>query len=213
MRVGTDSVLLGAWAGVHPAQRILDVGTGTGIIGLMTAQRNPTATVDAIDIQSTEVDLARTNFQNSPWAERLHAHLCALQQWQAPAYNHIVSNPPFFSSGQKAPRATRAMARHAESLPHADLLMHAKRLLAEGGKLSVVIPATEKSRLTEQAQQHGLFVARECAVYSKPGKSTERFLLEFTTLPHVPAITTLTLYDAVGMPSREYQRLTGDFYL
>ncbi|MCU0420771.1 MAG: methyltransferase [Cyclobacteriaceae bacterium] len=212
-RVGTDAVLLGAWANIAQAHRILDVGTGTGIIALMAAQRNAQATVEALDIQAAEVALAEQNFQNSPWAGRLYAHACALQHWEAPPYDHVISNPPFFTAGEKAPRPARAIARHAGLLPHTDLLRHARRLLVAGGKLSVIIPASEKNRFTEQAQHTRLFVVRQCAVQSKPSKPTERFLLELSDEPCVPETTVLTLSDGGGRLSREYHCMTADFYL
>ncbi len=213
MRVGTDAVLLGAWADLTQAKRILDVGTGTGILALMAAQRNHSADIDAVDIQVSEAALALENFKRSPWPNRLHAHASPLQAWQASPYDHIISNPPFFSSGEKAPRITRAMARHTEMLPHPTLLKHASRLLSPQGKFSVIIPATEKNRFTEHAHHHHLFVARQCALQTRHGKPIERFLLELSGYPQVPEVTTLILYHDAGTRSPDYQRLTDDFYL
>jgi tRNA1Val (adenine37-N6)-methyltransferase len=206
-------VLLGAWVDSQQEKRILEVGTGTGVIALMIAQKNTEAVVDAIDIQPSEVDVAQKNFQLSPWPSRLQAHVCSLQDWQAEPYDHIVSNPPYFINSAKAPDAARTVARHADSLSLDDLVFHSKRLLSTDGKLSVILPPTEGMRFITQASLHQLFLARQCAFRTRAQKPVERLLLEFHQSPVVPAMAELTLYETDNNPTPEYYELTQEFYL
>mgnify|MGYP002783720850 FL=1 len=212
-RIGTDGVLLGAWVNSLEGKRILEVGTGTGVIALMMAQKNMKAVIDAIDIQPTEVVVAQKNFQLSPWPTRLQGHVCSLQDWQAEPYDHIISNPPYFINSAKAPDAARTLARHAESLSLEDLAFHSKRLLHTDGKLSLILPLTEGMRFITLASLHQLFLARQCAFRARAQKPVERLLLEFQQSPVVPVISELILYETDNNPTREYYELTQEFYL
>ena len=138
MKVGTDGVLLGAWA--HGGQRILDVGTGTGVVALMMAQRYPDARVTAVDIDEGAVRQARLNSGRSPFSERvtvLHERVQALGH--EGEYDAVVSNPPFFVDALKAPDQQRSMARHADTLTYGELMTAAWRLLSVDGELSVIV--------------------------------------------------------------------------
>lgn len=149
MKVGTDGVLLGAWAGVRPAdRRILDVGTGTGLIALMMAQRAPEALITGVDVE--EVSQARENAAASPWGGRVAFVQCPVQEF-APdeRFDLIVSNPPFFVDSLTCPDEGRTTARHAVRLPFDQLRDAVVRLLAAEGRFAVILPTDEARRFTD----------------------------------------------------------------
>lgn len=185
MRVGTDGVLLGAWFDPGgDGARMLDVGTGTGVIALMAAQRNPSARIDAVEIDAGSCADAAENFAGSPWAERLALFGESFVSFCGHAtrkYDRIVSNPPYFVGSLKCPDPGRTRARHTDSLPHPELLAGAAGLLTEKGCLSVVLPADGADAFTGQAARYGLFPARTLAVCPVPGTVPKRMLIEFRT--------------------------------
>ena len=183
MRVGTDGVLLGAWTDVSSAQSILDIGTGTGVIALMLAQRS-TAIINAIDIDAGAIQDATDNFEQSPWKNRLTASQISLQEFSSSMqkkYDCIVSNPPFFTSAQKPKQNNRLMARHTDSLSFDDLLINVGSLLLPRGKFSVVLPAEEEHAFQHQAGKYRLFLTRIIRVKPNPEKPITRVLMEFQT--------------------------------
>src|SRR5688572_22601587 len=145
MKVGTDGVLLGAWVEVKNAKRLLDIGTGTGVIALMLAQRTqPNVTIDAIEIDRDAIEDASENFSSSPWSNRFTLHRGRVQEFStSKKFDIIVSNPPYFIDSYKPPNDQRIIARHAESLSFEDLLRVSEKLLEENGTLNVVLPYTE----------------------------------------------------------------------
>ena len=162
MKVGTDGVLLGAWCPLphrpiaSSPYRLLDIGTGSGLIALMLAQRlssqspiaNNPYTIDAIDMDADAVNQANYNFEQSPWAKHLHAHQTSLQDWQSQTkYNLIVSNPPYFQSSLKNPDQARATARHTDSLSYGELIRHAARLLADHCRIALILPAEAEQEI------------------------------------------------------------------
>ena len=156
MKVGTDGVLLGAWCSSQSARRIADVGTGTGLISLMCAQRNATAKIDAIEIDSSAAKCARENVARSVWNDRIEVIESAIQQFSTEErYDLIVSNPPYFSETLQSPDPSRATARHNCSLPHRDLIDAAKRLLTPEGRLSIILPTDEARKFAMQAVVSG----------------------------------------------------------
>lgn len=233
MKVGTDGVLLGAWCPlshwVIPSSpiRLLDIGTGSGLIALMLAQRlstwlHPTTSysIDAIDIDTEAVMQSAHNFALSPWADMLHAHQSPLQQWQSEPYHLIVSNPPYFQNSLKNPDNQRATARHTDTLGYAELISHATRLLAPDGILALVLPIEAETEILQIASQHHLHPTHITHVHSKPGKPAKRILIAFhttqhtTTLPNTtPLYSTLHIESATSPRSEEYSLLTKDFYL
>jgi len=229
MKVGTDGVLLGAWAPTSKLKiknaklRILDIGTGSGLIAMMLAQRCPEAQIDAIDIDPEAVDQARENFQNSPWPDRLHASHCALQDLSDSAFNLIVSNPPYFVDSLKAPDAARCAARHNDTLPFATLIEESARRLNPDGTLAVIVPCDAEQELQTLAAAHGLQCTHRCYVQPKPGRPAKRVLLawqqslffEQSGLYSMSEAVCehLTLEDDHGGRSDEYKQLTKDFYL
>ena len=210
MKVGTDGVLLGAWA--RGGRQVLDVGTGTGVIARMMAQRYADAQVTAIDLDEDAVDQARQNVQASVFSERVTVCCQPVQPFsrqtgQQGRYDAVVSNPPFFIDALRAPDKQRAVARHADTLTYGELMQAAVRLLAEDGELSVVVPFDYRRRMDDEADFAGLFPARVCAVSTKAGKPPRRYLLAYRKHPCPCQQEVLTI------GSEAYLRLTEDFYL
>ncbi|WP_430812129.1 MULTISPECIES: tRNA1(Val) (adenine(37)-N6)-methyltransferase [unclassified Carboxylicivirga] len=218
MKVGTDGVLLGAWVNVLPCSTILDVGTGTGLIALMMAQRNDSALISAIDIDAKAVEQANDNCRQSPWGERIKVEHITLQSMEIPCdggFDHIVCNPPFFINAYKANDASRNMARHTDHLSFDDLIQHAHRLTNDRGRLSVVLPYACKDDFTTRAHNYGFSLARFCAVRPTPAKGYVRCLMEFSKqpLPHQER-TELVIEDKGRHGySDDYIALTKAFYL
>lgn len=214
MKVGTDGVLLGAWCSSQSARRIADVGTGTGLISLMCAQRNATAKIDAIEIDSSAAKCARENVARSAWNDRIEVIESAIQQFSTEErYDLIVSNPPYFSETLQSPDPSRATARHNCSLPHRDLIDAAKRLLTPDGRLSIILPADESRRFAMQAVVAGLHLRRRCDIATKKGAAPKRTMSEWSLATGEASIEKLTLSAEDGSRSEEYSRLTEDFYL
>ncbi|MBS1507414.1 MAG: methyltransferase [Bacteroidetes bacterium] len=214
MKVGTDAVLLGAWVNVGEAHRILDVGTGCGIIALMLAQRSDASFIDAIDVQKEDATEANENCKRSPWAARLCVTENSLQEFN-PGYSYdlIVSNPPYFSKSLLPPSAHRTRTRHTHQLSFEELIFHARRLLRESGRLAVVLPYSEGLDFKSLAHQKGFHLARQLAFFSRKEKPQERWLFEFVLAAEPLREETLTLYSDGDTKSEEYIRLTRDFYL
>lgn len=209
MKVGTDGTLLGAWA--QGGHHILDVGTGTGLIALMMAQRFPGATVTGIDIDADACKQATANVAASPFeAAILHQDLSETEG----QYDCIVSNPPYFNHSLTCPDQQRTLARHTSSLSYRLLVSQAWRLLTDEGQLSVIIPSEGKALLESEAHLTGFFKSRECAVRTTPTKSPRRYLLAFRKHPvPLPELTDGTIEDANHQRSPWYRQLTAPFYL
>ena len=224
MKVGTDGTLLGAWAPVSSVGTgpVLDVGTGSGLIALMLAQRCPEATVLGIDSDEAAAMQAADNFARSPWPERLQAQHIALQQLaEDPAYTHsfqlIVSNPPYFVDSLKNPDAARRAARHTDSLSFPELLRGSLRLLHPEGTLALILPAETETTILALAAEQGLTHYSITRVCTRAGKPAKRVLLAFTNSLETLAsleVNELVLQDESGAPrSTAYQTLCQDFYL
>ena len=226
MKVGTDGVLLGAWCPLPSREcvRVLDIGTGSGLIALMMAQRTCAVdslqlivNIDAIDIDGGAVEQAAYNFQQSPWAENLHAYQSSLQEWHSETkYDLIMSNPPYFQASLKNPDSQRATARHTDTLSYGELLAHASRLLTADGTIALVLPADAEQEIVTLAHEHALSVTRLTYVHSKPGKPVKRILIAFTpSTTALPATQVAHFYieSDTAPRSEEYQALTHEFYL
>lgn len=218
MKVGTDGVLLGAWAGTGLSpRRILDIGTGTGLIAIMMAQRFPAAEVVGVDIDSVEE--ARRNGDESPWGDRLEFGQCPVQEFHpGEAFDLIVSNPPFFVDSLLPPDEGRSRVRHTLTLSFEDLCRAACRLLNPGGRFAVVLPLTESEQFLRSAV--GSFVlCRRTVVRTTPRRPPKRVLLElerFTPDLKVTPPDEQLLSIGTGRHEEytgEYRALTGDFYL
>ncbi len=216
MKVGTDGVLLGAWVDASEASRILDVGTGSGLIALMLAQRFP-AQVLAIDLDQPSFEQAIENVNESPWSDRIEVQCISFADFAlggAEGVEHIVSNPPFFTRSLEAPDSRRHRARHNDTLTPLDLLVHSERLLGESGFLSVIYPVEEANVLVRMAKGRGWSVARRCEVSPKPGKPVRRVLLTLSLDPTEEEYTQMMVEtEERHVHSPEYAALTHDFYL
>lgn len=209
MKVGTDGVLLGAWAPIVPtANKLLDIGTGTGLIALMLAQRltqckmqnakctidteksdvnnyelcimNCELKIDAIDIDQSSIEQATENIKNSPFASHITTHHTSLQEHTATEkYDAIVCNPPYFVASLKCPDASRTQARHTDSLSFDDLLQHSARLLNPEGSLSVILPINEGNQLIELAPKYGFSLTELVHVHPTPTSEPKRLLMHF----------------------------------
>ena len=226
MKVGTDGVLLGSWTQIGDFRfkiedcRFLDIGTGTGLIALMLAQRCPEAQIDAIDIDAAAVEQARENIAASPWCNRITVHHYSLQEWQNIKsqitnfkYNLIVSNPPYFVNSLKNPDKQRELARHADTLPYHELFSCAASLLAEDGTFAVILPAEAEAEVIEIGKGTKLYPCHITRVSTKPGLPAKRVLMAFTKEVCPPKEDTLTIESADSPRSTDYANLTADFYL
>lgn len=217
MKVGTDGVLLGAWVSLRPSDcRLLDVGTGTGVIALMLAQRAPQAEVTAIDIDEACAVQARGNADRSAWRARITVCCAPVQDYRTGLpFDLLVSNPPYYDRSLLPPDAGRTTARHAVSLDSAGLLAAADRLLAPEGRMALVLPPPEAERF--RAQAAGRFVLqRRTDVWTTPRSGVRRCLLEFVRdgMPvGEPAADRLVIEEAPNHFTEEYKLLTRDFYL
>ncbi len=213
MKVGTDGVLLGAWTSPH-GQRILDIGTGSGLIALMLAQRNPDAIIDAIDIDPDAVRQAQANFKASPWANRLTAQTADINTFSAPPYDLIVANPPFFTNALPAHGQARHQARHTDTLTLPQLFASASRLLQQQGQLAVVLPNQVRLEAIARAEQSALFLHRATTVFTLPTSPPKRVLLQFSPTPaSIIQTDHLHIHDLNNNYTQEYIKLTRDFYL
>ena len=218
MKVGTDGVLLGAWARVEHCRHILDMGTGTGLVALMAAQRSE-AHIVAIDLDAEAVAQATDNVAASPWKERIQVLEADARNLEFKIQNSeflfdsILCNPPFFENALKCPDAQRTMARHTDTLTFDELARSAARLLAPEGELSVVIPHDRTHDMTVSCACHGLFATRQTIVVPVEGGKPKRILMAFTRegAAHTPA--TLCIQDKQRQHTPEYVRLVEDFYL
>ena len=216
MKVGTDGVLLGAWCTVEEATHVLDVGTGTGLIALMVAQRNATAAITCIDIDSEAAAEARDNFAASPWAARitaLHGDFLDFTPADGKPYDLIVSNPPFFTQDVHSPNSRRDLARSATSLPFGPLLSHAATLLSPSGRIALITPTTARDAIPEAAALASLHVVRLAQVSSVAGRPAKRLLWELSQQRSPLERDDLVMYDTTGSPTPSYVNLVSPFYL
>ncbi|MDR1004057.1 MAG: methyltransferase [Prevotellaceae bacterium] len=214
MKVGTDGVLLGAWAcAAHPA-RMLDVGTGTGLIALMLAQRYPSASVTAIEIDPAAAGQAVGNVAQSPWADNISVVCTDFRRFTAALpFDLIVSNPPYFVDALHSPDHRRSMARHTRELSYEQLLAHASELLAPDGSVCLILPAEMEAMVTDIAWKHRLFPQRRLSVFTRAGKPCRRVLLALGRQSADVVNETLCIERAPGIRTPEYAALTQDFYL
>ena len=214
MKVGTDCVLLGAWCPVEEARRMLDVGTGCGVIALMAAQRNPVASIDAIDIDPASIEEASDNFAHSPWSDRLTARVIDFNDMDtAERFDLVVSNPPFFTNGVLPDGDSRIQARHSLSLTYQQLIEGAARLLTDDGMLALISPIDAEATIIEAATFASLPVRQITRVIPVAGAAPKRTLwqLSRSNIPYQEHTLTITHPD--GSFTDEYIALTGEFYL
>ena len=213
MKVGTDGVLLGAWARVEHCRRILDIGTGTGLVALMAAQRSG-AEVLGIDLDADAVGQAGENVAASPWKDRVRVMEADVKEFSdTQLFDAILCNPPYFENSLKCPDAARTMARHTDTLTFDELAKSVARLLAPEGELSVVIPYDRATDMTVSAACYGLFATRQTIVCPYEGAKPKRILMAFSRQGGMHTPETLCLQDVQRKPTPEYVALVKDFYL
>lgn len=210
MKVGTDGVLLGAWA--DGGARILDIGAGTGLISLMMAQRFPGGLIDGVE---ADIDAAGQAADNAKPFSQVAIHAVRLQDWEpSEPYDCIVSNPPFFIDGLKNPSRQRSLARHDVDLSFTDIVSFAKRWLTETGQLSVILPADVVEQFSEIAYFSGFRMCRQTLVQTTERKPFKRQLLAFSKSMTCPLVRTEhCLLQTDGSRSDWYADITKDFYI
>src|SRR5690554_962236 len=219
MKVCTDGVLLGAWTNLGNVRSALDIGTGSGVVAVMLAQRSDDLKqVVGIEIDQTSYEQARENAANCNWADRIVMIHSSIQDYtddNDQSFDLIISNPPFFTGGTLSESQTKNDVRHTIKLPHRDLLRAVKKLMQPRGHFAVILPIMEGYRFIELAEQYGLYLSRRTQVFSSPGKPMERFLLEFSHRSSGNAkVDDLYIHEGEDNAfSSAYQKLTGEFYL
>ncbi len=213
MPVSTDGVMLGAWIESPKNATILDIGTGTGLLALMNAQRFTQAQITAVDIEITAIEAAKHNFAHSPWQERLSAlHTDVLSFSPGRLFQRIICNPPYFNSGEQAKQSQRATARHTDSLRHDALLSRCHQLLEEDGKANFVLPIVEGEAFIELALHQGWYLSRLCRVQPSERKPVHRLLFELAKQPCNTQESHLIIHSSDGY-SDDFVQLTREFYL
>lgn len=218
MKVGTDGVLLGAWANVESATTILDIGTGSGLIALMVAQRSD-AEIYAIDIDKNAVLQASENVKNSKWNERINVERVDFYDFAKNSklkFDSIISNPPFFKNSLKNPELSKSIARHDVALNYEQLISDSVKILNKNGTLSIIIPANELKNIEKLAFQNNLKVSRKTFVKPTPAKNPIRVLLELIHSENNCNIAENEIVIEDGNRhcyTNEYISLTKDFYL
>lgn len=217
MKVGTDGVLLGAWASVasNPFS-ILDIGAGTGLIALQLAQRSFAEVIDAIEIDDDAYEQAVDNFENSPWGDRLFCYHAGLDEFVAEiedTYDLIVSNPPFYTENYKTESAQRDTARFTDALPFEELLASVSKLLEPTGTFHTIIPHKEYDHFINLAEANGLFPMKTCHVKGNPKADFKRSLISFSFEKSENITEELIIETARHQYTEAYISLTKDFYL
>lgn len=218
MKIGTDGVLLGAWAAVEQRPfAILDIGTGTGIIALMLAQRSHAEVVDALEIDDDAYEQAVENFEASPWGDRLFCYHAGfmefVEEMEDEEYDLIISNPPFYSEDYKSDNQQRDVARFTDALPFEHLLYGTSKLLATNGKAAFIIPYREEANFLGIASQVGLFANRITHVKGTPDSKIKRSLIELSFVEGAIKTNELIIETARHQYTDEYIALTKAFYL
>ena len=213
MKVGTDGVLLGAWANCNAANDILDIGTGSGLIALMLAQRSK-AKIDALDIDEDACKQAEYNIRNSKFSDRINIIQADFKNFDiAKQYDLIVSNPPYFSNSLQAPDKQRNLARHNDALSFEDLIRKSTTLLTETGKIALILPFDTENTIQICAENNGLFLCRKTFVCPKQDTPPKRILLEYSKTKTQAEISQLYLEIERHVYSDEFRKLTEAFYL
>ena len=216
MKVGIDGVLLGAWTSVETSAKILDIGTGTGLIALMLAQRSD-AEITAIDIEPNAVIQSKENVRNSPWTNRIAVLETSLQDFSemtTEKFDLIVSNPPYFVNSLKAPSENRSTARHTDSLTHEELILLSYKLLIKTGRICLILPVNEGLKCVDFANQQKLYCTRKVHVFPKPNTQAKRLLLEFSPV-NAKMIEAEIVIESESRHSysAEFTHLVKNFYL
>lgn len=215
MKVTTDACIQGAWTPLLPSDvNVLDVGTGTGLLSMMLAQRNSTIIIDAIEIDPAAATQATQNFHESPWHHRIYPLLTDIRQYTPPhPYHLIICNPPFFTHSLLGPTHNRNMARHDVALTSQQLLITAASMLALNGRLSLLLPYTEYLQWRKTAIQFGLYEVECLHIRHRPSAPVKRVVTILTPTPvATPSISELTIQNTKGEYTDHFKELLTDFY-
>lgn len=216
MKVGTDGVLLGAWTNVGVCKRVLDVGTGTGLLALMVAQRNADAVIDAIDIDTHCILQAQDNVNNSLFKNRITVKELSFDDvvlQKDKQYDLIISNPPYFQNSHKSPHASRNLARHTDRLSFYELISEGAALLSKNGAISLILPYSSKEDLLQHAATENLFAHRITHVFPLPHKPAKRLLVELGKKKQPPVHENLVIEKSRHVYTNDFNALTEAFYL
>lgn len=218
MKVGTDGILLGAWADMHDCCRVLDIGTGTGLVALMLAQRYDNCRVLSLDVDENAVQQADRNFRESPFSrklEALHIDFKAFARQSFEKFDAFVCNPPFFKDSLTSPNAFRTLARHDHTLSLHEILEGCHRLSTQMSRLSLIFPFDRKTEIETEAQAFDWYISRQTVVFPKRGKSPNRLLVELSKEKNSDdvSISELVIYEADGTYTDDFVALVKDFYL
>jgi len=217
MKIGTDAVLLGAWTFINRNPfSVLDIGSGTGVIALIIAQKSSSELIDAIEIDDDAYEQCVENFENSSWNDRLFCYHASLEEFVEEIddkYDLIVSNPPFYSDDYKSDNPQRDIARFQEALPFEHLIESVTQLLSESGVFSVIIPFKEEETFIGLAKDFGLFNNRITRVKGNPNSEIKRSLLEFSLTKDQVETNELIIETERHQFTQDYINLTKDFYL
>ena len=179
LKVGTDGLLLGGWTDWSGVERVLDIGTGTGVLALIAAQRAPAAQVDAVEVDPESAAQAAENVAASPWPDRVRVHAMDVRRLRsAEPFDVVVCNPPYYAGEAASPDERRNLARHHAGLTFAELLEVAGRVLAPEGRFSVVLPLGREAEFLGLAAEHDLHPHRRCSIRYVPHRPPKRVLLE-----------------------------------
>lgn len=219
MKIGTDAVLLGAWStlGKYP-NNVLDIGSGTGVIALMLAQRSNATIIDAVEIDENAYEQTVENFEQSPWADRLFCYHAPFTDFvnemtkEEEKYDVIVSNPPFYTDEFKTNDVSRNKARFTSSLSFEELLVGVAKLLSKNGFFSVIIPFKEEQNFINSAQKNDLFIQKICRVRGNKQSEIKRSLLTFSFEESNIKNQELTIENQRHKYTKEYINLTKTFY-
>ncbi len=217
MKIGTDGVLLGAWASInqHPFS-ILDIGAGTGVLSLMLAQRSHAEVIEAIEIDAQAYEQCVDNFEHSPWNDRLFCYHASLQEFVQEiedTYDLIVCNPPFYTEDFKTQNKQRDLARFEDAMPFEHLIYAVSKLLSENGIFSLILPFSEEQQFIALSSEIGLFPKRITRIKGTPLATIKRSLMEFSFQKTEVSTSDLVIETARHQHTQDYMQLTKDFYL
>lgn len=216
MKIGTDAVLLGAWTNCHGAKKILDIGTGSGILALMMAQKSE-AEITAIEIEENACKQAQINFEKSKWKNRIQLKHTSLQHFSdecTDKFDVIISNPPYFTNSLKPNKTGRAIARHTDTLNMEELFSCSAKLMHNKSTFNIIFPAEHKEELIKEAAKKNMYLVQICEIQPNAEKAANRVMMRFslTEKSLTQEIIVIEL-DKRHHYTNEYILLTKDFYL